>query len=367
MPIEFRCPNCSSMLRTPDESAGKKAKCPQCGTVADVPTEPAPGATPAAADPFAGISPFEQSASTDPDNPFADSPAPGTGTAAAPENPYASPRETATDSVFATGEVAKGGLNHRQIDLGAVFTTTWEVFSNNMGPCVLVGLVMFGIAMGLQTVGQIGGMASQASGEISAVVLFQIFSGVLNFVVQTWMNIGVLYFGIKLARTGQATVGDFFAIGPYFLRGLGIGLLIGLICGCLILLCLLPALGIFVATGGPNAFENNPVPTVVAGLIGGVFAVALAIWISMRVYLGLAFLVDRNTGVMDSLSHSDTYMRGNKLTTFLLMLVVSIVGGLFVVITCCIGIIFFNPYLGLLSAVVYLSATGQPIRRFSKG
>ena len=111
-----------------------------------------------------------------------------------------------------------------------MFTTTWEVFSNNMGPCVLVGLVMFGIAMGLQTVGQIGGMASQASGEISAVVLFQIFSGVLNFVVQTWMNIGVLYFGIKLARTGQATVGDFFAIGGLVQAYVGYDVWSGTVC-----------------------------------------------------------------------------------------------------------------------------------------
>jgi hypothetical protein len=37
MPIEFSCPSCSKLLRTPDESAGKKARCPQCSTVVDVP------------------------------------------------------------------------------------------------------------------------------------------------------------------------------------------------------------------------------------------------------------------------------------------------------------------------------------------
>jgi hypothetical protein len=363
MPIEFRCPNCSSMLRTPDESAGKKAKCPQCGTIADVPTEPGPGATPAPADPFAGLSASGPSASTEPDNPFADAPAAG---AAAPENPYASPRAMSTDMAFASGDVPTGELRHQQIDLGVVFSTTWDVFSSNLGTCVLMGVVMAAIAAGMQMVGQFGGMASQASGEIAAVVLFQIFSNVLGFMVQTWMNIGVLYFGIRLARTGQATVGDFFAIGPYFLRGLGINLLIGLICGCLAVLCLLPALGVFIAMGGPNGFQDNPAPVVVAGLIGGLVAAVLLTWISMRVYLGVAFLVDRNTGVVESLSHSDTYMNGNKLTVFLTMLAVSLLGGLFVLVTCCLGIIFFNPYLGVLGAVIYLTATGQPIRRFSK-
>lgn len=37
MPIEFRCPSCARLLRTPDETAGKQAKCPQCGTVTEVP------------------------------------------------------------------------------------------------------------------------------------------------------------------------------------------------------------------------------------------------------------------------------------------------------------------------------------------
>ena len=37
MPIEFRCPSCSRLLRTPDESVGEKAKCPQCGMITEVP------------------------------------------------------------------------------------------------------------------------------------------------------------------------------------------------------------------------------------------------------------------------------------------------------------------------------------------
>jgi len=38
MPIEFRCQQCENHLRTPDAAAGKKARCPQCGTIQDVPT-----------------------------------------------------------------------------------------------------------------------------------------------------------------------------------------------------------------------------------------------------------------------------------------------------------------------------------------
>jgi len=40
MPIEFRCTKCSKLLRTPDETAGKQARCPECGTILQIPSAP---------------------------------------------------------------------------------------------------------------------------------------------------------------------------------------------------------------------------------------------------------------------------------------------------------------------------------------
>lgn len=37
MPIEFECPSCRSRIRTPDEAAGKKARCPNCKEISPVP------------------------------------------------------------------------------------------------------------------------------------------------------------------------------------------------------------------------------------------------------------------------------------------------------------------------------------------
>ena len=42
MPIEFICPACQTKLRVGDEHAGKKAKCPHCGAIAQVPGSAAP-------------------------------------------------------------------------------------------------------------------------------------------------------------------------------------------------------------------------------------------------------------------------------------------------------------------------------------
>src|SRR5688500_10060952 len=37
MAIEFPCPTCRQLVRTPDAAAGKKGKCPSCGTVVIIP------------------------------------------------------------------------------------------------------------------------------------------------------------------------------------------------------------------------------------------------------------------------------------------------------------------------------------------
>ncbi len=38
MTIEFNCPNCQKLLRTSDDKAGRRAKCPDCGTAIAVPS-----------------------------------------------------------------------------------------------------------------------------------------------------------------------------------------------------------------------------------------------------------------------------------------------------------------------------------------
>lgn len=50
MPIEFTCPSCSTSIRTPDGSAGKKGKCPKCAAIVQIPAaSPAPASQTAAA------------------------------------------------------------------------------------------------------------------------------------------------------------------------------------------------------------------------------------------------------------------------------------------------------------------------------
>ena len=85
MPIEFRCRRCQKLLRTPDETAGKQAQCPQCGEVQTIPPPPPPPPPPAA-------NPFN----VPPANPFNAPPAGNWGSPAGSYNPYQSPQASSS-------------------------------------------------------------------------------------------------------------------------------------------------------------------------------------------------------------------------------------------------------------------------------
>lgn len=86
-PIEFRCTGCNKLLRTAADTAGKQAKCPECGRILPV---PAPGAgVPGETLPY---TPPPPPPSEEPASPFA----PGGPEPAAPgdpENPYLAPTQ----------------------------------------------------------------------------------------------------------------------------------------------------------------------------------------------------------------------------------------------------------------------------------
>ncbi len=84
MPIEMNCTGCGQTLRVGDEHAGKKARCPACGTIAEVPWsgDPYPAAEAQLVE--EPSSPFAAAPAPPTENPFADRPERNA-------NPYASP------------------------------------------------------------------------------------------------------------------------------------------------------------------------------------------------------------------------------------------------------------------------------------
>ena len=345
MPIEFRCTQCEKLLRTPDESAGKKAKCPQCAAIVDVPASTPPAEAPAQESMPPGFEP--QPPSSPLENSF--------GGASVPPHSYASAPAIETK----LGIVA---LERRVVTFDEVFSRTWAIFQDGLGQFVVPGLVLWAVWLVMQIFGQIGSLVANASGDPAIIGIFSFANSVISVLVYAWMDLSIVSFMLRHARTGRATMSDFFNIGPHFLRAVGTRLLFGLILFVIIVACLAPGLIVL----GLGAAANAQEAAIIGGLlafVGGLVAVVICIILVYRYFLWLYFFftVDRNQGVFEAMRSSGEFMQGNKLIVFLLLLVTGIVGGLFSCVTLSFGMILFMPYLGLLYTVIYLSATGQPI------
>jgi len=338
MPIEFRCTSCAKLLRTPDESAGKRAKCPQCGTIVDVP---------------------DSSQETNRDdavptgdvarNPFAPSDADTRPAQQDPINPYSSP---ATMAPASKPEAAPAELQHSRIEFDDTLRTSWAFFMENLKPLALFGAVVFGISVGMQIVGQAGGVAVQAANEPALFVVFTTLNTIIGILVQTFVSLGTVIYMLKMVRTREAKINDLFAAGPYLVKGILLYLLLALVFGGIVLVCIGPGLATIPL--------EEPGITGAAIVVGAVIAIPLVITLALRFTLCWFFLVDRSAGVMESLTLSGQYMQGNKLTAFLIFLVVGVLGGIFFLCTCCFGQIFYIPYGGILASMIYLTCTGQP-------
>jgi len=88
MTVEFRCKVCGIMLRSPDDSEGKQARCSACGTILQVPPSVASPVSPSFVAPTAQT-PDDSTAIPPGTNPFADAPQPAT--LAGPAVPLGSP------------------------------------------------------------------------------------------------------------------------------------------------------------------------------------------------------------------------------------------------------------------------------------
>ena len=178
MPIEFRCTKCQKLLRTPDGSSGREAKCPQCGAIVKIPE---PAAAVHAASP----------------------PAPPS-----PDNPYASPTR------LAASEMAPRSVEHefqpRRIEVGDVLSRTWEIFKLRWLPCVAatwgVPFILAGVCAPFILIVVFTSMNAQ--GDAASIVAAALLLGAVAVAASVWMALGIHAFMLKLARGEEASVRD---------------------------------------------------------------------------------------------------------------------------------------------------------------
>jgi hypothetical protein len=228
MPIEFRCNQCSQLLRVPDESTGKNARCPNCQALVMIPA--------AAGDFASSPSPPLTSA-----NPFGDAGSAGGSPFGGPPslNPYASPAVPASPFTgqfqFAGPRVGLPWENERKT-LGCWFRTMWLVLSSptlaftimrqggGLGTPLMfnayaVGMLMalvaaIGIPIGL-AIGFAGGQNKNAGPEINEIVFIVglavgagLFYGVILAVITPFVWAGIYHVSLMVfggARQGFET------------------------------------------------------------------------------------------------------------------------------------------------------------------
>jgi hypothetical protein len=251
----------------------------------------------------------------------------------------------------------QGELVHGKISFDDLLNTAWSITMDNLGPMATIGAILFGINIAMTIVNQvIGGMAN-ASQVVAIIIGAQVVSFLINIVVQTWVGIVSILFCTRMARDRQADLNVVSQAGPFLGRALGLSIVLGGVFLLIVLVfCGTPALITWIVTREEDA-------TAIAAIAGIVVCMIPLTLVMMNFMLSLFFVVDRQEGVFAAMGMSRRFMQGNKLTAFLTLFVMQIVGGLFILCTCCLGRVIYDPFSILVLALMYLTATGQPFER----
>lgn len=315
MTIEFNCPSCSKLLRTADDKAGSKAKCPGCGEPIVVPS------------------------GDETHDAFVTSDVPNTTSGPADESaeemtvcPMCG-GENYSDAVtcYHCGEELgrqHGELAPTRIDAGEVISTSWSIFQSQMGLCIGGFLIVLVCAIAIEIPGAVLDIAA-ANGlfgrEPHATYWLLNFGLVMvTLAFQLFMNLGQTVFFLKIARGEPAEIGDLFSAGRFWLRGVGNTFVFGVVVVIGYLLCIVPGI-----------------------------LLTLMLWPYLYV------IVDTDARGLEPLSRSKEITSGNWGAVFVIWIAsfgLAILGAL----TCGVGLLFTLPLTTVFMAVAYCRMTGQP-------
>jgi uncharacterized membrane protein len=258
--------------------------------------------------------------------PDADAPAPDT------SNPYAAPQSpwTAPDATpgLRLAEITPGS---EPIDVGACVKRGFELTTRNFANILLIGVVYIGISIAASIL--LGALDSALgigqtrqtfdSGGDGAMSIFTQTSSAspLNAIVSNLLSIfltlGLIRIGLNLVSGQPVSVSQLFSGGRHMLRAIGASILYGAML-----------------------------------VVGFILLIVPGIYLALRFGQYMNAIVDRNMGIMESLSYSSSITTNNRLNLFLLALMaiaIALAGCLALVV----GLIFAYPVIGLSWMVAY--------------
>ena len=313
--IEFHCPACNQRLRVPESAGGKQAKCPGCEQINDIPMASTVASESAVPVPPPGVA----------QDPF------GAGTEAGytPDeaNPFASPAATVSGNQVAPWPSAK-------LEATYAVSTAWTLFKDNLGVVfggfVLIAVINYAISFIQQMLQMVVmGMNQQGGGGEPPVMLFAIMGVffIISQSVQVFLTIGFVRIMLEVARGRSPEFKVLFSGAPWFLRSLGGGILYGLMV-----------------------------------LLGFIALIVPGIYLALRYWPYLHFIVDTNCGIGEAFSKAGEATKNNMGEGFILGLIgigLMILGFLMF----CVGVLATAPLVSLSWTVGYFMITGQPFRQ----
>ncbi len=321
MSIEFRCSACDQLLRTGDDTAGKKTRCPSCGEIMGVPSASTTGELGSA----------EQGSGAESQTPgslFADQGAASGGirdpystpdTSGESNNPYQtpSPVEKPVKEKIDEG-VDEFSLGPQNIQFGPTFSRAWEMCTNDITPVLLFGLIVFGVSIGINFATQIifvpANIAIQVAGnEITLVIISQIIQYIVSIFAQSFITLLSINFGLAFIRQHDAPLDKVFInIGPKIFPLFGFQII-------LMLIILATAV---VAFGVPVAFAISEVPigVLISVITLSIPGIIFIVYTGLRYMLTNYLIVDQDMSVLDAMKRSSQLMGGHKMTSLLIML-----------------------------------------------
>ena len=163
-----------------------------------------------------------------------------------------------------------------------------------------------------------------ARDDAASVVAASLLLGAVATIASVWMALGIHAFMLKVARGEEVAARDLFGETSQ----------------------LVPALLATILVGA-------------AAMVGFMLLIVPGIILSLMFSQFVNVMVDRRVGVIESLRLSIEATEGNKVTLFLLGLLMWAVNTVAATLTCGLSTLVVAPFISLMGSVAYLAMTGQ--------